>query len=391
MPVRILFLADTHLGFDLPVAPRVRRRRRGHDFLAAYQRALRPALAGSVDAVVHGGDLFHRPRVPTTLAVQAFDALRVVADRGVPVFVVPGNHERARLPHPRFALHPRIHVFDEPRTFRFEARGVRLTLAGFPYVRKDVRSRFGELLAATGWRAGGEDVALLCVHHCFEGATVGPRDFMFRGASDVIRAGDVPRGIAAVLTGHVHRHQVLTRDLAGRPLPAPVLYPGSTERTAFAEMGEAKGYLVLDLGADGARMGGRLERWEFHELPARPMALAEIAAEGASRADLARRVDAAVAAAPAGAVLRLRVHGRVADEARGVLALPRLRSVAPSDMNVEVVCADEARRRALKPPRVVARVRADPHTGAPERCPVSPTSAVPSASTTSPSWWSPRP
>ena len=345
MPVRILFLADTHLGFDLPVAPRIRRRRRGQDFLGNYVRALAPALDGDVDAVVHGGDVFHRPRVAATLAMQAFDPLRRIAERGIGVFVVPGNHERARLPHPRFALHPRIHVFDEPRSFRFEARGLRVTLLGFPYVRKDVQSRFRDLIAATRWGTGGRDVALLCVHHCFEGARVGPRDFTFRGASDVVRGADVPRGVAAVLTGHVHRHQILTRDLAGRPLPAPVLYPGSIERTAFAEMSEAKGYLTLELDADGESAGGRLERWEFHELPARPMVLTEVRAEGVSLASLAHRVDAALAAAPPGAVLRLRVHGRVGEAARGVLAAARLRSLAPPDMNVEVFLADERRAR----------------------------------------------
>ncbi len=49
MSVRALFLADTHLGLDLPVNPRVERRRRGHDFLANYLRALAPALEGKVD------------------------------------------------------------------------------------------------------------------------------------------------------------------------------------------------------------------------------------------------------------------------------------------------------------------------------------------------------
>ena len=43
-----------------------------------------------------------------------------------------------------------------------------------------------------------------------------------------------------MLAGHIHRHQVLTQDLGGRPLGAPVFYPGSVERTAFAEEGESK-------------------------------------------------------------------------------------------------------------------------------------------------------
>jgi DNA repair exonuclease SbcCD nuclease subunit len=344
MPVRILFLADTHLGFDLPVAPRVARRRRGHDFLANYRRALEPAFAGEVDAVVHGGDVFHAPRVPQTLAIQAYDPLRALAERGVPVFLVPGNHERARLPHPRFALHPGIGVFDVPRSFGIAVRGVRVTLLGFPYVRRDVRERFGDLVAATGWRPGGEDIALLCIHHCFEGAKVGPQNFTFRDAPDVIRGGDIPAGVAAVLTGHVHRHQVLARDLAGRPLRAPVLYPGSTERTAFAEMNEDKGFLVLDLATDGVlRPGGRLERWEFRRLPARPMSVVDLEAGGASGSVLARRLDAALCEAPPDAVLRLRVHGRVAEGAAAVFGAERLRSVAPPDMNVEVVFTEHPR------------------------------------------------
>ncbi|MGH7695679.1 MAG: metallophosphoesterase, partial [Gemmatimonadaceae bacterium] len=66
--VRILLLADTHLGFDLPVRPRIERRRRGHDFLANYAAALQPALDGAVDLVVHGGDVFNRSRVVPSLA-----------------------------------------------------------------------------------------------------------------------------------------------------------------------------------------------------------------------------------------------------------------------------------------------------------------------------------
>src|SRR5262245_55954218 len=68
--VRILLLADTHLGFDLPSSPRVGRRRRGHDFLANYALALEPALSGEVDLVVHGGDVFDRSSVPSSVAYQ---------------------------------------------------------------------------------------------------------------------------------------------------------------------------------------------------------------------------------------------------------------------------------------------------------------------------------
>ena len=63
--VRILFLADTHLGFDLPLHPRVERRRRGDDFFANFRLALEPALRGEVNLVLHGGDIFFssQPRI----------------------------------------------------------------------------------------------------------------------------------------------------------------------------------------------------------------------------------------------------------------------------------------------------------------------------------------
>src|ERR1043165_3884590 len=149
--VSILVVADSHLGYDLPVRPRVERRRRGHDFLANYERALAPALAGEEDVVVHAGDVFDRSSVVSTLAYQAFEPLRRIASLGIPVLVVPGNHERSRLPHLRFAQHPNVHVFAAPRTGAVDVRGGRIAFSGLPYERHDVRGGFGKLLADTRW------------------------------------------------------------------------------------------------------------------------------------------------------------------------------------------------------------------------------------------------
>ena len=94
---RILFLADTHLGFDFPFRPRIQRRRRGVDFFANFKQALAPALNGEVDCVVHGGDLLYRSKVLPQLVEMAFEPLKRVADKGIPVYLVPGNHERSAI------------------------------------------------------------------------------------------------------------------------------------------------------------------------------------------------------------------------------------------------------------------------------------------------------
>jgi len=318
--IRILLLADTHLGFDLPAQPRVRRRRRGEDFLANYGRALEPAHAGEVDLVVHGGDVFDRSRVPVSLAYQAMEPLARVADRGVPVFIVPGNHERSLLPHGRFAAHPGVHVFDRPRAFVADVRGVRVVLAGFPYERRDIRSRFTGVLGETGWRSMGPGVRLLCVHHCVEGATVGPADFTFTTGDDVIRGRDVPPAFAAVLSGHIHRHQVLTTDLRGEPLATPVLYPGSIERTSFAEQDEAKGYLIVDVRCGDGDEERAEVGWDFRRLPARPMIVRELDVSNDDASRLRSAVRLLVSGAPPDAVLRVHLNGPLTEAARRILS-----------------------------------------------------------------------
>jgi DNA repair exonuclease SbcCD nuclease subunit len=322
--LRILLLADSHLGLDLPLRPRVDRPRRGHDFIANYHAALEPAFAGEVDIVVHAGDVFDRPRVAESVAWKAFEPLRRLADRGVPVFIVPGNHERSRLPHARLAVHERIHVFDRPRTYALEIRGTRLLLAGFPYERRRVRRRFTELIEQSGWKHEQDALSILCIHHSVEGATVGPGDFTFTTAADVIRTKDIPHDFAAVFSGHIHRHQVLTRDLQNRALNVPVLYPGSLERTALAEIGETKGYLMVNFDVEERRA-----RWEFRKLHTRPMLAKKVQAEGLTPLRLEAAVRALIAAAPEDAVLSIRIEGELSDAHLRKLSAAQLRSLCP--------------------------------------------------------------
>ena len=314
--MRLLFLADTHLGIDLPARPRVDRPRRGEDFSRNYERALAPALSGEVDAVLHGGDLLYRSRVPAWLAEAALAPLRRVAEVGVPVLLVPGNHERARIPYPILALHGNVHVFDRPRTVTLEARGLRVAFSGFPHAR-EARARFPGLLAQTGHRDARAAVRVLCLHQCVEGATCGPGDFTFRGGPDVIRRDDLPASFHAVLSGHVHRHQVLRRP--GAP---PIVYAGSIERTSFAEAGEPKGFVLAELGAAG---GPALA---FRELPSRPMVERTLSLGGVDGASARARVEEAIAGTPSGAVVRLRIEGGVPEAARPWLSAAALRAVA---------------------------------------------------------------
>jgi exonuclease SbcD len=330
--IRVLLIADTHLGFDLPFRPRVQRRRRGHDFFANVERALQPALQGEVDLVVHGGDLLYRSKVPPALVEMAMEPLLRVAEQGVPVFLVPGNHERSRIPLHLWAAHPNIHIFDRPRTIVQSTAQGTVALAGFPFAR-DARDRFREVMRHTGHREARADIHLLCMHQTVEGVQVGPGNYTFRAGPDVIRGREIPIGFAAVLCGHIHRAQVLRHDLGRRPLAAPVIYPGSVERTSFAERDEEKGYVLLEVSAENGG-GGRLEEIRFVPLPARPMVKLVFNPGGLERAALAERLRQELAALDPDAVVRLELRGNGASEARGHLTAIYLRSLAPPSMNV---------------------------------------------------------
>ena len=337
--IRILFLADTHLGFDLSFRPRIQRRRRGPEFFTNFKRALRPALEGRVDCVVHGGDLLYRSKVPPQLVTMAFDPLKQIADQGTPVYLVPGNHERSAIPHSHLAEHPGIHIFDQPRTYLLRKGDVTLALAGFPFVRHGIRKDFLHQLDQTGRHHANADVQVLCIHQSIAGATVGPADYVFRHAPDVIRASDIPAEFCAVLSGHIHRFQVLTWDLKGKTLNAPVFYPGAIERTSFAEKNENKGYLTLDFEADGLT-GGRLRQWRFHKLPARPMIQLNLHPGDMNATKLRSYLESTIGDLPEDGIIKIKIHGKISQDAMAVLRAASLRSLAPSSMNIDAAFKD---------------------------------------------------
>ena len=339
--IRILLLADTHLGFDLAFRPRIERRRRGPEFFANFKRALQTALDRRVDCVVHGGDLLFRSRVPGRLVRMAFEPLKRVADSGTPVYLVPGNHERSAIPHRRFGEHPHIHIFDRPRTFRLHKDNFTLALAGFPFVRRGIRHIFSNLVTQTGYHRPAADIHFLCIHQAVEGARVGPAGYTFRHASDVVDASEIPGDFSAVLAGHIHRFQVLSSDLKARALPVPVFYPGSIDRTSFAERNEKKGYLMIEFELD-ASTGSRLKQWRFHKLPVRPMIQLNLHASRMKNAELRSWIETRLAVLPEDSIVKLKIHGRVSEEAMEILNAAALRKLALPTMNINAVFVEDA-------------------------------------------------
>jgi DNA repair exonuclease SbcCD nuclease subunit len=300
-----------------------------------------------VDLVLHGGDLFFRSRVPEAIVDLVYGELLAFADHGIPLVIVPGNHERSRLPTSLFLHHPNIHVFDAPKTLLFELGGSHVALAGFPSTRRNVRDDFRCLVAATSWDEAPADIRLLCLHQTVEGATLGPKGYTFRNGHDVIRQQDLPASFHVVLAGHIHRHQVIqVRGDGDRSLP--VIYPGSTERTSFAEADETKGYCLLDFG--GSSNGDWvLDRSEFVPLPARPMVTIPLPAQLAP-AGVHDFLADVVREAPPDAILRFTCSEAVSPVTRRAFEAARLASSLPPTVNVQFGSGFFSRGRSEQQP-----------------------------------------
>jgi DNA repair exonuclease SbcCD nuclease subunit len=264
---------------------------------------------------------------------MAFEPLMAVADRGTPIYLVPGNHERSAIPHRHLAQHPEIHIFDRPQTYLLNKNEFTLSLAGFPFVRHGIRRDFLHRLDQTGWKNSKADVRVLCIHQAVDGATVGPVGYMFRYATDVIRASDIPAEFSAALSGHIHRFQILSKSIRGKALNAPVFYPGSIERTSFAERFEKKGYLILEFETDGLKAGA-LKQWTFHELPLRPMVQLVVNAAGMTDIEIKAWIRTRMETLPEDSIVKLKIHGKISRNAETVMRAETLRSLVPPTMNI---------------------------------------------------------
>ena len=115
--------------------------------------------------------------------------------------------------------------------------------------------------------------------------------------------------------------------------PAPVVYPGSIERTSVAEKDEQKGTLILLVSP--SEKGGTVISSEFMELPTRPMIAHDVPVDGLDRLGLENAVGRIVDAVPQDAVLRLRLLAPQSADYTPPLTAARLRELAPGTMNVE--------------------------------------------------------
>lgn len=97
--IRIAHISDTHIGYRAlnKSDPESGRNQRTVDVDTAFERAIDDILKRQVDAVIHGGDVFHHSR-PTWQSMRHFiRQMRRIEGAGIPALVIAGNHDTPRI------------------------------------------------------------------------------------------------------------------------------------------------------------------------------------------------------------------------------------------------------------------------------------------------------
>jgi exonuclease SbcD len=270
--LKFVHTADTHLGFEFIRTSKPdedgRRRRAGwiyDNFLAVVNHA----LSIEADLFIHSGDLFNKYYIPREKLDALIRPFVDLSKAGIPVLLIPGNHERSEFPFDLFHGLKGVLVFDRPKSLCFDLNGYKVGIAGFPFIRNDSKRTFLKALEQTEYGELRTDFNILVTHQAFDGATVGPTGFTFRtGRSDTVARETLPLDFEYVAAGHIHRYQVLSHPKRPR---TRIVYPGSIQRMSFAEMDENKAFV------EGEVMDDRIET-RFIPLPEWGMEMVEIEA-----------------------------------------------------------------------------------------------------------------
>ena len=291
--MKLLHFADVHLGMENygRVNPQTGLNSRFEDGMKCLSFIVETALEHEVDAAIFAGDAYRNCDPNPTHQHGFASQMRRLTDAGIPLILVPGNHDMPISFGRKTAIdifaalgNERVHVFTKRRIEKVETRGGTLQIAPFPW---PVRSN---LLAKDEFRgASEEDVvreiekksagtiealaaavdaslpSILVAHLMADRAETSGSEYY----AAIMRDPRISTSVLAneafdyVALGHVHKFQDLNKNQ--KP---PVIYSGSMDRINFGEARDTKGFCLVKIEANGAST--RETSYEFIETPTRP-------------------------------------------------------------------------------------------------------------------------
>jgi exonuclease SbcD len=287
--INLMHLADIHIGMENygRLDSKSGLNSRVVDFLRRLSQTIDIALGRDVDVCIFAGDAYKNQRPNPTFQREFGRRIKRLADEGVPVILLVGNHDMATADRAASSLEifgvldvPGVIVADREAVHQITCRrGQPLQVATVPYpqrsrllahdqyrnmtldeldekVKEEVGKAIESLAAEVKERP--DIPAVLTAHLSVGGAQQGSEQSVMIGR-DVVMLKSTLADPAwdYVALGHIHKHQ----ELNGGYHP-PIVYPGSLERIDFGEEKERKGFVMVQLERGQAK-------WEFIPVEAR--------------------------------------------------------------------------------------------------------------------------
>ena len=286
----VIHTADIHIGvenYSRP-DPESRTSSRLQDFLTSFDELVDYAIDEKADLVLVCGDAY-KSRNPTQTHQREFvKRISKLAQKGIQVFLLAGNHDSPNVPGPATTLDifstleiENVHVASELKTEVIKTANGNIQIISLPWIRKgDFMSLSGynqlsnenlnkaieeKLIAGLNKEIENLDSSLpsiLASHVSVDLAKTSSEKSMTLGKDYILPTKSLAnRNLDYVALGHVHRHQVLNDD-------PPVVYSGSLERIDFGEEKDSKGFCAITIST-GIDNRNRIESYKFVEVNAR--------------------------------------------------------------------------------------------------------------------------
>jgi DNA repair protein SbcD/Mre11 len=239
--MRILHLADTHLGYSAyrkTTTDGVNQREM--DVYDAFTKVIDYVVDTKPDLVLHAGDLFDSVR-PTNRAITvAIQQILRLSKEHIPCVVISGNHETPKLRETGnifrifehldsvYPIHNNCY-----ETVNIENKNESVTIHAIPQCQspQDFEANLKKIT-----RNKKTDFNILMAH----GAVAGIKEFKMNEFNELfIPVKNLKEEFDYIALGHYHTFTKLQQN---------AFYAGSTEHLSFTEANDQKGFLEINLG-----------------------------------------------------------------------------------------------------------------------------------------------
>lgn len=275
--MKLLHCADIHLGnYNYGrVDPETGLNTRLLDFKQSFDFMVQRGLEEDIDVFLFCGDAY-RTADPTPTQQRTFaECLKPIADRGIPIVMIVGNHDHPVSFGKASAIDifgyitGKVHIFRKPDLKVIQTKSGPLQLVALPWpirslllskeehrkkspteVREFIEGVYADFVQQAVAELDPALPAVLAAHLTVHGAEMAGSERTSTIAHEpTFTVGQLALPpIDYVALGHIHRYQ--DRNPGGSP---PVVYSSSLERITFKEWDDRKGFLIVNIGVEDGR------------------------------------------------------------------------------------------------------------------------------------------